>query len=205
MWYVTGTWDRNNVMWRNLTRSLRGHGKQGSHAQRGPRRYRVDVHPERHPRNDHDQHGRQVALHQMESDGSSQVVLGLQAAVITWGIRASITVRSPLFAGMWNCAAWFVAWFVAYYCKRRTKNHHDVSFSRIFIFISFCILNPWIWLLYFIFTIYPYIPLFSLSPYSLHIFLCYIILYCAFKEQSTWSALWWVELWLHCGSCGRIP
>lgn len=67
------------------TRRLRSDGQQRGHPQRGPARHRVDVHPERYPGNDHDQHGGQITLHQVETDAPAQVELRHQAAVISYG------------------------------------------------------------------------------------------------------------------------
>lgn len=66
------------------TRRLRTDGQQRRHSQRGPARYRVDVHPKRHPGDDYDQHGGQITLDQMKTHATAQVELGYQTTVIAW-------------------------------------------------------------------------------------------------------------------------
>lgn len=61
---------------------LGGDGEQRGDAEGDARRNRLDVQPERHPRDDDHQHRGQVALHHVVADGALHVELGHQATVL---------------------------------------------------------------------------------------------------------------------------
>ena len=71
---------------KSLTGWLAWDSKQSSHTQRCPTRYRIDVHPEWYPGNDHDQNCGQVGLDHVETQGTFQMQFCQETAVISWKI-----------------------------------------------------------------------------------------------------------------------
>jgi len=72
-------------------RRRRQHGQQ---AERDARRTRVDVDPERHPRQDHDQDRRNVDLDEEIADVAAQHEDNLEARKLTWAKRRQTTRKS---------------------------------------------------------------------------------------------------------------
>ena len=67
--------------------STAAHRRRGQHRQQADgdaRRTRVDVDPERHPRQDDDQHRRNVDLNEEVADISAQDELDLETRIRTW-------------------------------------------------------------------------------------------------------------------------
>lgn len=65
-------------------RGLRAHGEESRHAEDDSGSHGVSVQPEADPRDDHDERGRQVRLHQVVGQVALEVEHCLQAAVVPW-------------------------------------------------------------------------------------------------------------------------
>ena len=57
-------------------------GQESRHSQGSSPGNGVDIHPERHPGNDHNQNGGNIGLHHMETNGPRKMKLGHQAAIV---------------------------------------------------------------------------------------------------------------------------
>ena len=66
-----------------MTWRLRGDCQKSRDSEGSSSWHWVHVHPERHPGDDHNKNGRQIALNQVETNRSAQVELGYQTTVIT--------------------------------------------------------------------------------------------------------------------------
>jgi len=115
------------IQWR--TRRLRTDGQQRRHSQRGTARHRVDVHPKRHPGDDHDQHGRQITLDQMETHATAQIELGHQTTVIAWKNRyITISIHNKAL----NSSDSMLYIYILYYTYWLQINHSLIARSSPF-------------------------------------------------------------------------